>query len=172
MLATRGLSGSRKAPPRQGAARYLAYPEHTVYHGLGERVVEEADFIARKYLTGRTEPLHFVGFCGKRAPKLRYFQRVEAETTEAFLTACERFFERFEVPEVMKVDNCAAIVGSGQYLGETLCVAFYGLIAPASDPPGLLGVPQTVLPGLDRRQQFRLCAQVLEHTNLYLTAPG
>lgn len=107
-----GLSAPRKPTRAKGAARYLCYPEHTVYHTLGGRVLE-VDFVGKKYLTGRTAPLHFVGFSFKHAPKLRYYQRVPGETSEALLRGCAAFFQRFETPDVLKVDNCGAAIGSG-----------------------------------------------------------
>lgn len=111
MLKELGLSEPHW-PKAKGAARYLCYPEHSVYETLGKRVLE-ADFIGKKYLKGRSEPVNFIGFSFKQAPKLRYFQRVEAQNTAAILSASEVFFKRFEYPDVMKVDNCQATIGSG-----------------------------------------------------------
>ncbi|MDX1461285.1 MAG: hypothetical protein R3348_09545 [Xanthomonadales bacterium] len=111
ILTEEGLSRSPKRRVR-GASRYLCYPEHTVYETLGARVLE-ADFIGQKYLAGRRAPLHFLGFSFKKAPKLRYFERVEAQTAEVLMAACERFFKTFEFPDVMKVDNGQASIGSG-----------------------------------------------------------
>ncbi|MHC4446054.1 MAG: transposase [Planctomycetota bacterium] len=111
MLKELGLSQPHR-PKAKGAARYLCYPEHTVYETLGKRVLE-ADFIGKKYLTGRSEPVNFIGFSFKKAPKLRYFQRVEAQSTDAILAACQSFFKTFEYPDVMKVDNCQATIGTG-----------------------------------------------------------
>jgi transposase len=111
MLKELGLSRSPKKRAK-GAARYLCYPEHSVYETLGARLLE-ADFIGQKYLVGRTAPLHFVGMSFKKSPKLRHFYRVEAATTEALIGACEDFFRRFEIPDVMKVDNAQATIGTG-----------------------------------------------------------
>lgn len=111
MLKELGLSQTPKKRVK-GAARYLCYPEHTVYETLGARVLE-ADFIGQKYLTGRTAPLHFVGMSFKKSPKLRHFSRVEAATTDALIEASEDFFRRFEIPDVMKVDNAQATIGTG-----------------------------------------------------------
>jgi hypothetical protein len=83
-----------------------------VYETLGRRVLE-ADFIGQKYLTGRSAPLHFIGFSFKKPPKLRYFQRVEAQTTDAIIGACKQFFKVFGYPDVMKVDNAQATIGTG-----------------------------------------------------------
>lgn len=111
VLAERGLSTTRQRGRGKGAARYLCYPEHTVYQGLGQRVLE-ADFVGHKYLTGRSEPVNFLGFAFKKAPKLRYFYRVEAQNSTTLIATCERFFTQFETPEVIKVDNGAPALGS------------------------------------------------------------
>ena len=36
-------------------------------------------------MTGRTEPLHFIGFSLKTEPRLRHYERVEGQTTEEFI---------------------------------------------------------------------------------------
>ena len=107
-----GLSKPNKTTRKKGAARYLCYPEKTVYGGsIGSRVME-ADFIVRRYLKGSSVPLHFIGFSAKKAPRMRNFERIEGLTADAFMNACDRFFERFEVPDVLKVDNAATFIGS------------------------------------------------------------
>lgn len=111
VLTEEGLSQSPKQRTK-GASRYLCYPEHTIYETLGNRVLE-ADFIGQKYLAGRSAPLHFLGFSFKKPPKLRYFQRVEAQTADAIIAACDHFFKTFEYPDVMKVDNAQATIGTG-----------------------------------------------------------
>ena len=70
MLRALGLSKRRRKDRHKGASRYLCYPEYTIYTLFGGRVLE-ADFIGKKYIAGRTAPLHFVGFSFKKAPKLR-----------------------------------------------------------------------------------------------------
>lgn len=106
------LSGKREKTRQKGAAQYLRYPEKTVYGGfLGDRVME-ADFIERRYLKGNSTPLHFVGFSAKKVPKLRYFKRIEALTADHFIRICDEFFDRFETPNVLKLDNASAFIGS------------------------------------------------------------
>lgn len=109
ILKEQGLTHPKER--RKGAASYLCYPEHTVYNKLGNRVME-ADFIGQKYLQGRTEPLHFIGFSFKKDPKLRYYRRIEAPTATNFIQACSDFFSEHEKPDCIKVDNAAAYIGS------------------------------------------------------------
>lgn len=110
MLKELGLSKSPKKRVK-GASRYLCYPEYTVYETLGARVLE-ADFIGKKYLAGRSEPLNFVGFSFKKTPRIRYFYRVNAQTTDELIRTCKHFFKTFEIPDVMKVDNGQASIGT------------------------------------------------------------
>lgn len=111
ILSDLGLSAKRKKGRNKGASRYLCYPEHTIYHLLGGRVLE-IDFIGKKYITGRTKPLNFVAFSFKKEPKLRYFKRIEGQTADNFIKQCERFFKKFEKPDFAKVDNSLATIGS------------------------------------------------------------
>jgi transposase len=108
-----GLVVQNKKVRRKGAARYLCYPEKTLYGGcLGQRVME-VDFIERRYLKGSGQPLQFIGFSAKGEPRLRYFQRLEDLTGRTVKAACVQFFERFETPQVLKLDNAPVFVGSG-----------------------------------------------------------
>lgn len=106
-----GLAKRHKRGRNKGAAKYLCYPEHTIYTLLGGRV-SEVDFLGEKYITGRSEPLNFIGFSFKKEPKLRYFRQVSGQTADDFIEQTEDFFKRFEKPDFIKVDNCAATIGS------------------------------------------------------------
>jgi len=131
ILAELGLSGKRRTTKAKGAARYLCYPEHTIYHQLPGRVLE-ADFIGKKYLGGG-EPLNFIGFSFKKEPKLRHFQYVPAQTAEVIISQAQRFFERFEKPDYFKVDNCGATIGSGsgqRTLSRFICFLLSEQIIP------------------------------------------
>lgn len=111
MLKELNLSNTRAKGRGKGAAAYLHYPEYTLYHGLGGRLIE-ADFIGRKFLTGRSEPLCFMSFSAKLSPKIRAYQRVEAETTQAFEASSAWFFSTYEEPDFLKLDNAAPLLGS------------------------------------------------------------
>ncbi len=111
ILSDLDLSNKRRRDRHKGASRYLCYPEYTIYHLLGERVLE-ADFVGKKYIIGRTEPLNFIGFSFKKEPRLRYFKRVSGQTTDSFIEQSKGFFYQFEKPDLVKVDNCLATIGS------------------------------------------------------------
>jgi len=111
ILADLGLSAKKRKDRHKGASRYLCYPEHTIYFLFGGRVLE-VDFIGKKYIAGRTEPLNFIAFSFKKEPKLRYFKRVEGQTVNNFVDQLKKFFKKFEKPDFVKVDNCLATIGS------------------------------------------------------------
>ncbi len=105
-----GLTQIRKGR-NKGAAAYLCYPEYTIYTGLGGRVLE-ADFVGRKHIHGRTAPVNFIGFSFKKEPRLRYYKRIESQTSKYFIEQTEFFFNKFEKPDYIKVDNALAMIGS------------------------------------------------------------
>lgn len=72
----------------------------------------EIDFIGEKYITGRSEPIDFIGFAFKKEPKLRYFKRIEGQTSKNFIKHTDEFFKKFEKPDFAKVDNALAMIGS------------------------------------------------------------
>lgn len=109
-LSDLGLAKKRKIR-HKGAAKYLCYPEHTIYNQLGDRVAE-VDFIGKKYIHGRSKPLNFIGFSFKKEPRLRYYKRIEGQTSDNFITETDKFFRLFEQPDVIKLDNGLAFIGS------------------------------------------------------------
>ena len=110
IMAAEGLAAKPKRSSK-GAAKYLCYPETTLYTGISTRLLE-SDFIGQKFMRGRTAPLNFVGFSFKKAPRLRWYQFIESQTAEALLEQCARFFAEFETPDAIKVDNALAMSGS------------------------------------------------------------
>ena len=77
--------------------------------------VMETDFIGRRYIKGTAQPIHFVGFSFKKAPRLRHYERIEAQTADCFIKQCESFFARFEKANCVKMDNDPATIGSGSH---------------------------------------------------------
>lgn len=112
IMAAEGLTAPRRGR-RKGAARYLCYPETTLYETISSRLLE-ADFIGHKYLRGRSEPVNFLGLSFKKTPRLRWYCRIEGQTTQALLREYGRFFAQFEKPDAIKVDNAMAMAGSGR----------------------------------------------------------
>jgi hypothetical protein len=111
-LAKHGLSAKPKVR-RKGVSRYLHYPETTI-NGLGKSLLE-IDFIGKKFITGRTEPVNFIAFSLRFPRKLKHFERINSETGDEVIKHCQKFFERFEKPQVVKLDNGFAFAGSSSW---------------------------------------------------------
>lgn len=105
------LSGKRTKGRNKGAAAVLHYPEQSIHTLFGERVLE-LDFIGPKYLSGSSRPLYFLGFSFKKAPKLRYYVRVEDTSADTLIDSLGWFLDSFEPIDAVKFDNCAATMGS------------------------------------------------------------
>jgi transposase len=54
------LSEKIQKGKQKGASRYLHYPEYSIFQ-LGESLLE-IDFIGKKFIRGKTEPLNFIAF--------------------------------------------------------------------------------------------------------------
>ena len=105
------LTIPNQSAKHKGAASYLCYPEHSIHTIMGRRVLE-LDFIGSKFLTGQSAPLNFIGFSFKHSPKLRYFERIEGQTGSEIINHSQRFFQLFEKPDAIKMDNGFAMAGT------------------------------------------------------------
>lgn len=108
------LSKKIRKDRHKGAAKYLCYPEYTIFNLIAQRVLE-LDFIGKKFIAGRTEPLNFIGFSFKKEPKLRYFKRISGETGDEIIKYSKLFFRKFEKPDAVKMDNGFAMAGSSSH---------------------------------------------------------
>lgn len=114
ILSDLGLSSKRAKDRHKGAAKYLCYPEYTIFELIAKRVLE-LDFIGRKFITNKTEPLNFIAFSFKKKPKLRHFKRILGETGDEIIKYLNLFFKEFEKPDVVKMDNGFAMAGSSSH---------------------------------------------------------
>jgi hypothetical protein len=108
------LSKKIEKDRHKGAAKYLCYPEHTIFNILFQRVLE-LDFIGKKFITGRTEPINFIAFSFKKEPRLRYFKRIIGETGDEIIKHSKLFFAKFEKPDAVKMDNGFAMTGGSSH---------------------------------------------------------
>jgi predicted DNA-binding protein YlxM (UPF0122 family) len=111
ILSDMNLSKKIRKDRRKGAAKYLCYPEHAIFNLIAKRVLE-LDFIGKKFIAGRTEPLNFIAFSFKKEPRLRYFKRIIGETGGEIIKHSKLFFKKFEKPDAAKMDNGFAMAGS------------------------------------------------------------
>ncbi|MDX1462968.1 MAG: hypothetical protein R3359_07925, partial [Marinirhabdus sp.] len=100
----------------KGAASYLCSQEHSIHTVMGRRVLE-LDFVGKKFLKGHSAPLNFIGFSFKHTPKLRYFERIEGQTGNEIINHSQTFFQLFEKPDAIKMDNGFAMAGSAPQSG-------------------------------------------------------
>ena len=120
----------------KGASRYLHYPEYSIGQ-IGESLLE-IDFIGKKFIRGRTEPLNFIGFSLRKPCKLKHFRRITGETGSNVIKESKRFFKKFEKPDTVKMDNGFATYGGGQHKRLlTKAIIFYlkEQVIPIFAPP-------------------------------------
>jgi hypothetical protein len=108
------ISKKIRKDKHKGAAKYLCYPEYTIFNLIAKRVLE-LDFIGKKFIANRTEPLNFISFSFKKEPKLRHFKRISGETGDEIIKYSKLFFKKFEEPDAIKMDNGFAMAGSSSH---------------------------------------------------------
>jgi len=113
VLKAADLSEKIQKGRNKGASRYLHYPEYSISQ-LGESLLE-IDFIGKKFIRQRTEPLNFIGFSLRKPCKLKHFRRITGETGSNVIKESKRFFKKFEKPDVIKMDNGFAMAGSSSH---------------------------------------------------------
>ncbi len=136
VLKEAGLSEKIQKGRNRGASRYLHYPEHSI-NQIGESLLE-MDFIGKKFVKGRTEPLNFIGFSLRFPRKLKHFRRISGETGDNIIKESKRFFEKFEKPNVVKMDNSFATAGGGSQkrtLTKTILFYLKEQVLPVFAPP-------------------------------------
>lgn len=94
---------------QKNITRYLGYPEHLL-KALGP-VQEGIDFIGRKYITGRTEPVHFLARYYHKPVGLYLVNRTENERSGGMLDLVRNDWKRFGHPHCAYLDNASAMSG-------------------------------------------------------------
>jgi hypothetical protein len=82
-----------------------------IFNIIANRVLE-IDFIGKKYINGKTEPLNFIASSFNKEPKLRHFKRILSEIGDEIINYLQNFFKKFEIPDAVKMDNGFAMAGS------------------------------------------------------------
>lgn len=131
-----GLSKKIQKGRNKGASRYLHYPAYSVER-LGVSLLE-VDFIGKKFIRNRTEPLNFIAFSLRKPRKLKHFRRITGETADNVVQELKRFFRNFEKPEVVKMDNDLAFIGSAsgkRSFSKVMIFLLYKKIIPVFTAP-------------------------------------
>lgn len=118
----------------RGASSYQCYPDALI-NDLG-LVILEIDFLER-HIKGQTKPLNFISFSCKKL-KLRQFKRISAQTGACAREQIKWFFDNFFIPDVSKMDNGLAFIGSAsgkRSLSKTVIMLFQEKVIPVFTNP-------------------------------------
>lgn len=106
----------KKRQKRKGIVERLLYPIQSIVT-LG-RLQQSCDFIGKKFILGRTEPISIFGTSYYQFLKIYQIRRVLAETTENGIRFLTTFWKTFPIPNVMRMDNGMTFRGAGRASGN------------------------------------------------------
>lgn len=119
-------AGLQTREPRQRTkgmdiVKRLGFPIQSIVK-LG-RIQQAADFIGKKYIAGRSEPVNIFSTSYYQWLALYQIWRVAAETAESATTCLTRLWTTTPIADVMRIDNGMAFRGTGAataHLGKFL----------------------------------------------------
>jgi hypothetical protein len=96
---------TRKPKPGRvkGGSEYLLYPKTAIAH-LGF-IQQSADFIGKKYISERSEPINIFSTCYYRPFKLYQISRIDAEKALWAIKELQKQWHLYPVPHVLRLDN-------------------------------------------------------------------
>lgn len=97
---------------RKGGSEYLLYPIESI-RSLGY-IHQSADFIGKKYISGRSEPVNIFSTCYHAPIKLYQIQRVLAEKADYAIEVLIKFWQIYPVPDVFRIDNALQFRGTAR----------------------------------------------------------
>lgn len=95
---------------KKGGAAYLLYPTESI-RGLGY-IHQSADFIGKKYIAGRSEPVNIFSTCYHAPIKIYQIQRILAEKSTYAIEFLEKFWLTYPLPDVFRIDNSLQFRGT------------------------------------------------------------
>lgn len=98
-----GLQTKKPKQKRKGAAEYLLYPTQSI-RNLGY-VHQSADFIGKKYIAGRTEPINIFSSSYYAPFKLYQIVRILAEKSSYAIEQLQNQWSHYPIPDVFRIDN-------------------------------------------------------------------
>lgn len=113
----------KKRSKGQNIVSRLKFPIRSVV-GLG-KIQQASDFIGKKYVAGRTEPVSIFSTSYYQWLQLYQVFRVPSEKAENAIRCLSELWKRFPVPHVMRMDNGMTFRGTGSaeaHIGR--CVVF------------------------------------------------
>ena len=124
---------------RKGGSEYLLYPTESI-RNLGY-IHQSADFIGKKYITGKSEPVNIFSTCYQAPIKIYQIQRILAEKSTYAIEFLEKFWQTYPIPDVFRIDNGLQFRGTasgkraiGQFLTFLLNLGVTPLFGSPSKP--------------------------------------
>lgn len=104
---------TRKTKKRKkGGSEYLLYSAESI-RKLGY-IHQSADFIGKKYIAGKSEPVNIFSTCYHAPVKLYQIQRVLAEKADYAISVLTRFWQVYPIPDVFRLDNALQFRGTAR----------------------------------------------------------
>jgi len=95
---------------RKGGSEYLLYPIESIRKLPG--IHQSADFIGKKYITGRSEPINFISTTYYWPFKLYQVRRIQAEKAIYAMNELINIWINFPMPNVLRIDNALQFRGT------------------------------------------------------------
>jgi len=92
-----------KPKRKKGGSEYLLYPVKCIER-LG-CVQQSADFIGKKYIAGRSEPINILSSSYYYPFKLYRIKRILAEKATYAIDAIKKYWLKYPIPNVFRMDN-------------------------------------------------------------------
>ena len=98
-----GLQTRKPKQKKKGGAEYLLYPAESI-RNLGY-IHQSADFIGKKYIAGRNEPVNIFSSSYYSPFKLYEIARIEAEKATYAIEQLIHQWRTYPLPDVFRIDN-------------------------------------------------------------------
>jgi len=98
-----GLQTRKAKQRRKGGSEYLLYPVRSIRQLGG--IHQSADFIGKKYIAGRTEPINIFSTSYYAPFKLYQIKRIEAEKAIYAINELQRQWKVYPIPHLLRLDN-------------------------------------------------------------------
>jgi hypothetical protein len=96
---------------KKGGSKYLLYPEEAIKR-LGV-IQQSGDFIGRKYIDGRSDPIDIFSTSYYSPFKLFQIKRVLASKSTYIYPVLTGLWQKHPIPDVYRIDNALTFRGSG-----------------------------------------------------------
>jgi hypothetical protein len=106
-----GLQTRVPRSKRKGGSVYLLFPAESIKR-LGY-IHQSADFIGKKFITDRTEPITIFSTSYYAPFKLYQIKRIQAEKTIFAIEQLQHQWVRYPIPNVLRLDNAVQFRGNG-----------------------------------------------------------